>query len=148
MNDKMKPEIKELWLEALRGGEYKQGRSHLNSGGKFCCLGVLTDLAIKSGVVEVEETDEDSWSTDVVSYRSKNEDGDWYVEHLNLPHVVQVWSGLSSDVGTFEFGIAHIKQFSCECCEGAPRTAYDLVELNDYARYTFAKIADVIEEQF
>jgi hypothetical protein len=35
------------WADALESGEYKQGYGHLNKGGSFCCLGVLTDLVIK-----------------------------------------------------------------------------------------------------
>jgi len=49
----MKLEVKKLWIEALRSGKYEQGRGALNKDGKFCCLGVLCDLAVKAGV-EVE----------------------------------------------------------------------------------------------
>ena len=44
----MNPEIKKDWLEALRSGEYKQGEHTLRDGDMYCCLGVLTDLYIKS----------------------------------------------------------------------------------------------------
>lgn len=37
----MKPEYKKRWVEALRSGEYKQGKGALERGGNFCCLGVL-----------------------------------------------------------------------------------------------------------
>ncbi len=52
----MKKEIKEQWIKALRSGEYRQARGKLckvnGKGNKsFCCLGVLTDIAIKSGEV-------------------------------------------------------------------------------------------------
>lgn len=40
----MDKEIKTKWTEALRSGEYEQGRHRLFKGGKFCCLGVLTDV--------------------------------------------------------------------------------------------------------
>ena len=40
----MDKEIKTKWTEALRSGEYEQGRHCLLNGGKFCCLGVLTDV--------------------------------------------------------------------------------------------------------
>lgn len=51
----MKKEIAELWVEALRGGKYVQGQGALQRlDGRFCCLGVLCDLAITHGVkVEV-----------------------------------------------------------------------------------------------
>jgi hypothetical protein len=48
MNNKMKPEIKQKWLEALRSGEYRQGISALRShDDRYCCLGVLCDLHSK-----------------------------------------------------------------------------------------------------
>jgi hypothetical protein len=42
----MKPEIKKMWLEALRSGQYKQGGGALrpHGGNEFCCLGVLCNL--------------------------------------------------------------------------------------------------------
>jgi hypothetical protein len=41
----MKPNIKQQWLDALRSGKYDQGKGCLqDSRGRFCCLGVLTDL--------------------------------------------------------------------------------------------------------
>ena len=32
------------WIAALRSGEYKQGSEFLKRDGKFCCLGVLTEI--------------------------------------------------------------------------------------------------------
>ena len=44
----MNPEIKSLWLSALRSGDYKQGQGMLRTrDNTYCCLGVLTDLYIK-----------------------------------------------------------------------------------------------------
>lgn len=44
-------EVYDLWIEALRSGEYRQGRGRLRNvtGTEFCCLGVLCDLAVKDG---------------------------------------------------------------------------------------------------
>lgn len=37
--------IQKKWLEALRSGDYKQGKRYLNQGNeKFCCLGVLCEV--------------------------------------------------------------------------------------------------------
>lgn len=42
----MNAELKDAWIEALRGGEYRQGRYRLKAhDGRFCCLGVLCDIA-------------------------------------------------------------------------------------------------------
>lgn len=41
----MTPEFKAKWLEALRGGKYRQARTALkNNSGAMCCLGVACDL--------------------------------------------------------------------------------------------------------
>jgi len=50
----MKEVIKKKWVAALRSGEYKQGQRQLHNadGDKFCCLGVLCDLAAKEGIVK------------------------------------------------------------------------------------------------
>lgn len=42
---KLKPDVKELWVAALKSGEYVQGRFSLRKNSKFCCLGVLCDIA-------------------------------------------------------------------------------------------------------
>lgn len=39
-----------LWLEALRSGEYSQGKYRLQSGNEFCCLGVACEVAEKAGI--------------------------------------------------------------------------------------------------
>ena len=39
----MKPEIKQLWINALRSGKYQQGTGCLRKEDKYCCLGVLLD---------------------------------------------------------------------------------------------------------
>ena len=44
----MNQEIKEKWVEALRSGKYKQGRSRLKDNeNHYCCLGVLCDIRAK-----------------------------------------------------------------------------------------------------
>lgn len=48
---KLKPKVKKLWLDALRNGEYKQTRRQLHNSEGFCCLGVLSDVLMKNGLV-------------------------------------------------------------------------------------------------
>ena len=43
---KLKPEIKQLWVENLEAGEYKQTQKCLKDEEGYCCLGVLDDLYI------------------------------------------------------------------------------------------------------
>jgi hypothetical protein len=37
----MKEQVKDLWVAALRSGEYKQTQTVLHDGDGYCCLGVL-----------------------------------------------------------------------------------------------------------
>ena len=43
----MNKELKKKWLDALRGGGYKQTRNALRDTDGFCCLGVLCDILEK-----------------------------------------------------------------------------------------------------
>lgn len=45
----METELREAWVEALLGGEYLQGIGYLNCNGKYCCLGVLCEVAASKG---------------------------------------------------------------------------------------------------
>jgi hypothetical protein len=82
----MKAEVKELWVAALRSGEYKQGVSYLKrQDGCYCCLGVLCELAVKAGVIQPPQLTRCTWT-----YADKS----FYV-----PETVQEWAGLSSDFG-------------------------------------------------
>ena len=38
------------WVEALRSGEYEQGKEFLQCGSSFCCLGIACEVASKNGV--------------------------------------------------------------------------------------------------
>jgi hypothetical protein len=52
---RLDPTIKAQWVAALRSGEYMQGKYALCTVSpdgyvKHCCLGVLTELAVKAGL--------------------------------------------------------------------------------------------------
>lgn len=34
---------KQMWIEALRSGDYEQGKAQLKNRGRYCCLGVLAE---------------------------------------------------------------------------------------------------------
>jgi hypothetical protein len=40
----MREEIKNIWIKALKSGEYKQTTENLKRGSNYCCLGVLCDI--------------------------------------------------------------------------------------------------------
>jgi hypothetical protein len=80
------PEIKDLWINALESGEFEQGRGALNRNGEFCCLGVLCELAYRSGVLVKKEKAKSDY-VNIVKY-----DGmDTY-----LPNSVEQWAGIDS----------------------------------------------------
>lgn len=85
----MKRDIKFRWVEALRSGRYQQGRIrlHFREGGKdrFCCLGVLCDLAVQDKVI-----DEPSFSRHSHAFEYGPDK-----ELALLPHQVIEWAGLS-----------------------------------------------------
>lgn len=41
----MKAELRTKWLTGLRSGEYEQGDGYLEKDGRYCCMGVLCDVA-------------------------------------------------------------------------------------------------------
>lgn len=82
----MNKEIKQKWIDALTSGEYKQGRNQLKKEKdgvtRYCCLGVLCELANKEGV--------GNWTQDNVGY-----DKTLGV----LPVSVMNWAELKSEYG-------------------------------------------------
>jgi len=54
---KMRKKDKEIWVKALRSGEYKQGRKKLynEKTDSYCCLGVCYDVLCDGDWVRVEE---------------------------------------------------------------------------------------------
>jgi hypothetical protein len=113
----MKPEIKKLWVDALRSGEYKQGQNALRINDHFCCLGVLCDLHCK----ETAGTWEDSGYGESTYKKSGT----------MLPSAVMKWAGLSKNYGRM------VK---------VGRYKDTLPELNDGGA-SFIDIAAAIEEQ-
>lgn len=115
----MKPEIKELWVTALRSGEYQQTAGRLQDDTGYCCLGVLCDLHAKS----------------VSQNWHRGADGEYYYLSYaaTLPLEVTMWAGITDNAGYFGDEIM---------VDGAE---YDsLVQLNDDG-IPFSIIASLIE---
>jgi len=138
----MKPEIKKLWTDALRSGEYHQGRRALNSEGRFCCLGVLCDLAVKAGAIPPGRKD----PSGVVSYGACR---------VRLPPEVIRWAGLedASDVRyrkdwdwTVDGSTIPLPPgLRLEHCHNAGKDCRSLATAND-SGMSFPGIAAIIEE--
>lgn len=87
----MKKEIAEEWVAALRSGDYQQGQRSLRThDAKFCCLGVLCDLARSAGI--------GSWSG--CNYVVNTEDPHSGLARQSdcnyLPPAVVEWAGANS----------------------------------------------------
>ena len=117
-----KQEVRKKWVEALRSGEYKQGRGALNKDNKFCCLGVLCDLAVKEGVIPPP-------TKGTISPYYLYGTGDHKVSGV-LPQEVMDWVGARSGAGEF--------------WEPRYRT---LAGINDSDDSTFEEIASIIESE-
>lgn len=123
----MNQEIKARWVAALRSGDYQQGFTALctlgGSGGEaYCCLGVLSDLAVQDGVIIKVR------ASAMTKMRFGGEGEAGSLNYL-VPQVT-TWAGLSSlnPFVTIDEKTGHLSNF------------------ND-AGYTFDKIADAIEKQ-
>lgn len=118
--------VKTMWVDALRSGKFEQGRNTLrvevDGRPAFCCLGVLTEIAVGDGVTKRAGT----------GYKDVDSDGLTHEEDGVLTASVQWWAGLP-DSNPF-----------VNTPDGGRRT---LSCLNDDEEYDFEQIADVIEEQ-
>lgn len=129
---KLKPDIKAAWVEALRSGKYQQGKNYLNSEGRYCCLGVLCELAVEAGVTG-RNAPEGPYR--VVSYGARADD-----------------TGCGPDVVRWAYeGHPGMGAWMVPFEEGDPgnpfpdRDEVHLIALNDDGEKTFGEIADVIE---
>lgn len=115
----MNPEVKAAWVAALRSGKYQQGKNYLALEGKFCCLGVLCELALKHGIITTH-------------FNSENGTGYYEGKHSSLPNSVSAWLGVDKEIES-------VMVFDEDGDE------QDVINLNDSKGYTFAMIADAIE---
>ena len=123
----MKSEIKKLWVEALRSGEYQQCKGVLHDSNGYCCLGVLTELYRKT-------TGDGEWvnSKDNIApfFLFKNLTPTGRFDKIHLPFCIQKWAGL--DYPNPEVKI---------------RGRYTTLASENDSGVDFEKIATIIEEQ-
>lgn len=132
----MDPDIKQRWVAALRSGNYSQTIGFLRNEDGYCCLGVLCDIK-----------NPEEWSA--------NCEGNYafFGATGQLPEDVYRWAelpGCNPDViipcGECKNG-KNSNGYTCQVCYGSGDGGSTLSGLNDYSRWTFDRIADVIEEQ-
>lgn len=121
----LKPEIKNMWVEALRSGKYRQGNGALrNEHNEFCCLGVLCDLVAP-----------DKWTeSDIKGINNEKLYASYDDEGL-LPRRIVEQIAVSGSIQ---------RNFTVNLC-GGPDKGVVLSELNDNG-YTFNQLADIIEK--
>lgn len=152
---KLKPEVKEKWLAALRSGEYRQAKGALRRPGytaegaaseSFCCLGVLCEVAMAEGVALRRV---DKWGEN--GYEGTGDDYTGIVDAYP-PGVVTRWavqSGLDGadlglDVEDDNLWDEPVAVIDADDESGGRFTS--LVGMNDNGR-SFDDIADVIERE-
>jgi hypothetical protein len=134
----VKTEIKKQWVEALRSGNYVQGKHRLHQDiegdQEFCCLGVLCDLAVQAGVKVERSKGQDADEDDVYYYDNQMD---------LLPDSVMQWADMDTRGGDFV-----MEDPDEEGPHGLPRYLEStLAEENDRGR-TFEDLAALIEELF
>lgn len=120
----MNLEIKKMWVEALRSGEFRQGWSVLRDpAGGFCCLGVLCEL-------HRQQTGAGIWVDSTRAYLTGENES-----VAKLTDEVALWAGLDSNNPQIHL-------------DGSD---HHLITLNDGSHEvrprTFTEIADIIEAQ-
>lgn len=143
---KMKRKVRDDLIARLRSGAYLQGNMRLRSlvegEERFCCLGVLCEMAVEAGVIEPSEEYEDLY----INRRAYMYDGKW---SATLPDKVIAWAGvvseyderidppsgdLANEEGSGRFEIASTRLHS------------SLAEMND-SGVTFEQIAEYLEDE-
>ena len=130
--EKMDPEVKAIWVNALRDPAAKQTTGTLRNKEGMCCLGVLTECAIDAGIKVNREFIERDHNYE---YTWKDEAGELYTSTADLPLPVMEWAGLVTSDPVLEIEIAG---------DGYPNPVV-ASNCNDSKEYDFGKIADLIE---
>lgn len=119
---KMNPAIKSEWIRRLTSGEYEQGSTYLrNTRDRYCCLGILCEMAAEQGVVE--RTPPGGWEFGYHYGATKScafglagcNCGSGEVEHAettSLPKSVQKWAGIDTGMGERGAGKRNLAQLN------------------------------------
>lgn len=146
----------QLFLDALRSGEFVQGTGNLREEPcdsdchhaheerlplRYCCLGVATEVAIANGCAGVR------WNADEETFqylgwrigRSGDESEHWADENCSLPPQVQEWFG-------FDASDPVLTEESRPGINGL--LTHRAIWWNDDRRVSFTTIADLFEARY
>lgn len=128
----------EKWVAALESGKYEQTTGTLRDDEGFCCLGVLTELAVNEGVVPPATMTEDGWSY-IVDDRG----------HLALPPtVVREWAGLDEEMRVEATVTDDVwNDEADELVEVEATRKVELTDLNDSRGFSFKDIAAALRAE-
>lgn len=146
----MKADILDAWVKELRSGKYRQGAGELHHMGypnspvetnrepRFCCLGILCEMAVEAGAVSAET---DSVSR-VMFYGVQR-------ETAYLPIEVIDWAGLRYE-GHRQYTHSEIEEPRGFLTQGTRENGYrdskSLSGMND-SGVPFDEIADTIKAE-
>ena len=128
MSKYIKEEQKEhrrMWVEALRSGEYEQGKGVLchkdedDENVKYCCLGVACEI---SGLGEF--VPRPNFPIAALNFATGEEQS----QHVVLPYAVRDWLGLGDEEGSYHNGSVSLTR-------------------NNDAGVPFTSIANIIESE-
>lgn len=127
MNNPTVDEVVNLWCEALESGRYEQGKKRLcyieKNEPKYCCLGLLCEVAIQNGLPLNKRIEGEEYSLYKVAYYGEN-------DSALLPKEVVKWAKLKNNGGDFYDGEKYNSLYS----------------LNDSFGKSFKEIAEIIRE--
>lgn len=150
--ERMDESVKRRWLEALRSGDYQQTDAYLSRDNRYCCLGVLCEIALEDGVVRKQQPC-DSPGEEYFNPKAVED----YSGKV-LPEVVSAWASLIDENPTL---IVNLHDLPVDVVsrmldlKGTPPIngnsgeAYyklALAELNDIYGLSFSQIADLVEK--
>lgn len=143
----MNKEVRAKWISALRSGKYEQGYHYLNAYDKFCCLGVLCEIAVEEGVT-IKVNGPYGQGNTVNAYK----DGTGLRDGALGDNVCK-WAGLkiSDSVGFVVFNQSDIDSGLFKGLEEGGAVvpmSTSLAALNDSKLYSFEDIAKIVEEKF
>ena len=129
----MHKDIADLWIAALRDPDTRQVRNAMTTQWRdaFCPLGLLCELACRNGV-EVS-----IW----LGTNQYNEPAGWYnTNGCVLPDTVCKWAGIRN--------ASPVVPIHEPYRYGGANATVSLRLVNDYFRYSFVQIADLIEQHW
>lgn len=148
----MNADIKAELVKRLRSGDYKQGQEKLAAQGKdgvkrYCCLGVLCEIAVERGIIQRIDYDEEVWDLDDLTETRVRTSTKYDGYDATLPLKVVEWAEVEStdiDGRSPDQRFDDYEGMGRFMREGTARVT-SLAEMND-THVPFPRIADYIEE--